>query len=130
MAITSRQFEQLTEMGITLWQSRTQNKTLPQKQKKVNYQEVDLTLLANDQCFTDVLLTLGLSIGEVKTHQNGINLGLFNWFFLTENGDKSKNTTSNVSYKDNQLVTPNMSLIAQSPELKKKLWHLLSNEVL
>ena len=127
MSITSRQFEQLTEMGISLWQRRGQNNKNQTSQEPNIYQAIELSSLAKEHCFTDILLAMNISIGEVKVHQNGLDLGLFNWYFLA---DKSEISSMNISFNNNVLVTPSMASFSQHPELKKQLWHLLSTEIL
>jgi len=74
MSISSRQFKQLTEMGITLWHPRQAKNTLTtiscqksQASSHKTYDKVDLANLTRSQCFNDILLAMNLSIGEIKT---------------------------------------------------------------
>jgi len=151
MAITSRQFEQLSEMGISLWQSRTpqntekntehtrQNDYLPQSQQS-------LTELSKQKIFSDILLSLNLTVGEVKAQNNHLDVGLFNWYFLNEELDKAFNEKLDeeldnkpkgcpdekplIHCLENKLVSPSIETIAQSANLKKQLWHTITNNLL
>ncbi len=121
MSINQNQFEHLTEMGISLWQRRTQqapNKN--QAQNVSNYLTVDLTELAKKQLFTDILLAAGLTIGEVKVKEDHVDLGLFNWYFTTEQ------STTKLIWQEQQLFTPAIDIISQSSSLKRQLWGILS----
>ena len=121
MSINQKQFEHLTEMGISLWQRRTQQ--APNKNQATNvsnYLTVDLTELAKKQLFTDILLAAGLTIGEVKVKEDHVDLGLFNWYFTTEQ------STTKLSWQEQQLFTPAIDIISQSSSLKRQLWGILS----
>lgn len=136
MAITTRQFDQLSEMGISLWQSRTQqhaeqtkqNDYLPQSQQS-------LTELSKQKLFSDILRSLNLTIGEVKAQDNYLDVGLFNWYFL-KNKEFDKELNKNPENKTiihclgSKLVSPSIEIIAQSTTLKKQLWHTISNNLL
>ena len=143
MAITSRQFEQLSEMGISLWQSRTSQNTKHTKQAHYLPQNPQsLTELSKQKIFSDILLSLNLTVGEVKAQDNHLDVGLFNWYFLDENpneelNEELDNTPKNcpeertlIHYLDNKLVSPSINLIAQSANLKKQLWHTITNNLL
>ncbi len=141
MAITSRQFDQLSEMGISLWQSRARQSTeqteqddyLPQNQQS-------LTHLSKQKLFSDILLSLNLTLGEVKAQDNHLDVGLFNWYFINKelNGEiKEKAAQADspdekplIHCIENKLVTPSIETIAQSASLKKQLWHILANHLL
>lgn len=123
MSINQRQFEQLTEMGISLWQRRsrdTSNSTTIVKPD--NYIDIDLPVLAKQQLFTDILLSAGLSIGEVNHKGDHLDLGLFNWYFLA-NSSKDE-----IQWLEQQLFTPSITNISKSPALKKQLWQLLDKQ--
>jgi DNA polymerase III psi subunit len=121
MSINQKQFEQLTEMGISLWQRRSLTKTNEGEAKtNVNYLDVNLTELATKQLFTDILLAAGLSVGEVKQKSDHLDLGLFNWFFTPEQSNNK------LQWHDQQLFTPSIDIISQSSSLKRQLWQLLS----
>lgn len=136
MAITTRQFDQLSEMGISLWQSRTrqhaeqnteqtkQNDYLPQNQQS-------LTELSKQKLFSDILRSLNLTIGEVKAQGNHLDVGLFNWYFLSNKGldERPKNKTI-IHCLGSKLVSPSINIIAQSSALKKQLWHTITNNLL
>ncbi|WP_019029456.1 DNA polymerase III subunit psi [Colwellia piezophila] len=121
MSINQHQFEQLTEMGISLWQQRTsdsQSNTSPIEPD--NSLNIDLTVLAKQQLFNDILLAIGLSIGEINHQDDHLNLGLFNWYFT------KTSSQDQIQWLEQQLITPAISKISQSPALKKQLWQLLS----
>lgn len=121
MSINQKQFEHLTEMGISLWQRRTQQASNKNQAQNVsNYLAVDLTELAKKQLFTDIVLASGLTIGEVKVKEDHLDLGLFNWYFTTEQ------STTKLSWQEQQLFTPAIDIISQSSSLKRQLWGILS----
>ncbi|MEI6895711.1 MAG: hypothetical protein V5789_14025 [Colwellia sp.] len=125
MSISQHQFEQLTEMGISLWQSRSRDNQDNAKQAlSINYIDTDLAELINQQVFTDIVLASGLSMGEISHQGNHIDLGLFNWYF-SENSPQSE-----ILWRDQQLITPPIEKISTSPRLKKQLWHVLSKQAL
>lgn len=143
MSINQDQFDKLSEMGISLWQSRIEDSisdTEPVIEKK--YLNIDLTELLTQQLFADILLSAGLSVGEVNLQDDHLDLGLFNWFF-TDNinandlntDDKNAanqsavNTTEPlIRWSEQQLFTPSITEIAKSPALKKQLWQLLGSK--
>lgn len=124
MSITQDQFEQLNEMGISLWQRRScdKPKDATQAQEKI-YLDIDLKDLANQQLFTDILLATGLTVGEISHQGDHLDLGLFNWYFVTEQSkDQLKNE---IQWYEQQLFTPSITDISKSTKLKKQLWQLL-----
>lgn len=126
MSIDQRQFEQLSEMGIKLWRRRDNPEHLSTtKPNPNNYQKINLDSLINNQCFTDILLALNLTRGEVTQQADHLDLGLFNWYFL-----ESKNKGElNITYLNKQLITPTMHLISQSVKLKRQLWQTISQQL-
>jgi DNA polymerase III psi subunit len=121
MSINQKQFEQLTEMGISLWQRRSSNEPDDNDMlTSLTFLDINLTELATKQLFTDIVLATGLSIGEVKQQSDHLDLGLFNWFFTTEQSN------SKLQWHDQQLFTPSIDIISQSSVLKRQLWQLLS----
>lgn len=135
MSITQNQFEQLTEMGISLWQHRSCAKPNNETQTEtVSYLDIDLAALASQQLFTDILLASGLTIGEVSHQSDHLDLGLFNWYFTANlSADESSVQSSAQSHKqiqwhEQQLFTPSIADISKSPALKRQLWHLLGNQ--
>jgi DNA polymerase III psi subunit len=123
MSINQHQFEQLTEMGISLWQHRTSQSVnaTPQTQPN-NYLDIDLNELAKQQLFNDILLATGLSIGEISHQDDHLNLGLFNWYFT------SVSSKNEIQWLEQQLITPTIAEISKSPALKKQLWQLLTKK--
>jgi DNA polymerase III psi subunit len=141
MAITSRQFDQLSEMGISLWQSRKRQNTEQTKQDDYLPQnQQSLTTLSKQKLFSDILLSLSLTLGEVKAQDNHLDVGLFNWYFLNRelNGEVKEKAAQAGSPQqkplihciDNKLVTPSIETIAQSANLKKQLWHIITKHLL
>ncbi len=133
MSINQRQYQQLTEMGISLWQHKPiafHDVTSIQRNAKhqISYLEQNcesLTTLTTQSFFTDILLILGLSIGEITAQKNHLDLGLFNWFFYAD-PDKM----SSIHYADNKLISPSIELIRQSATLKKQLWQTITINLL
>ena len=127
MSIDQRQFEQLTEMGIKLWQRKeTSEQKKSNKLNQNNYQTVDLNTLANNGCFKDILLALNLTIGEIKAQTDHLDLGLVNWYFIDSKGGGEEKVT----YLNNKLITPTINLISQSVKLKKQLWQTISQQLI
>ena len=131
MKISSRQFKQLTEIGITLWQSRHAESIMTNDQAKATttnncneiHQTIDLANLAKKQCFNDILIAMDLSPGEIKVEKHHLNLGLFNWSFRANKSD-------DITFINNQLCSPEIDIIAKSPVLKMQLWHAISTKIL
>lgn len=137
MSIDQRQFEQLSEMGIKLWQRRdlsaqtnsnplnqsnTPNST--QSNTKKIYQKINLATLADNQCFNDILQAFNLTLGEISQQADHLDLGLLNWYFI-------ENEASNdiqITCLNNKLVTPAIHVIANSVKLKKQLWQIISQQ--
>jgi len=133
MSINQRQYQQLSEMGISLWQHRPiafQNASSTQDnlEHNISYLTQDvksLAALTKLTFFTDLLLTLELSIGEVTAQKNHLDLGLFNWFFYAD-----ENKTSSIHCADNKLMSPSVDVICKFPALKKQLWQTISTHLL
>lgn len=138
MTINQQQFDQLTEMGISLWQSKRDEPTksalnsMTARHKKVHPEKsyvalnnTLLTELCQQQCFIDILQLFDITIGEVTLKNNHLDCGLFNWYFTTNTFDKSSPYCMN-----NNLFSPSIALITQSPALKKRLWQTIINQLL
>ncbi len=126
MSIDQRQFEQLSEMGIKLWQRReTSDRINTAKANQETYQAVNLSTLTSNQCFNDILLALNLTLGEISQQTDHLDLGLINWYF-TETHDKN---AVKITYLNNKLITPSLNLISQSATLKKQLWQTISQQL-
>ncbi len=124
MSINQHQFEQLTEMGITLWQHRTSGTPSDKiATQPKGYLNIDLKDLASQQLFNDIVLAAGLSIGEINHQSDHLNLGLFNWYFT------EKSSTNEIQWLEQQLFTPSITEISKSPVLKKQLWQLLTKQI-
>ncbi len=132
MAITSRQFDQLSEMGISLWQSRTPASAEQTNQEHyLSQTQQGLTELSKQKIFSDILLSLNLTIGEVKAQDNHLDVGLFNWYFLLdEKLSEAPEEKPIIHYLESKLISPSIDIIAQSSSLKKQLWHTISNNLL
>lgn len=115
MSLSQRQFNHLTEMGISVWQRRTleNNETIQATSKQLT---VTLEQLSEQPIFRDILTALTLSIGEVKHSDHYLDLGMFNWHF---------HDNDELSFNSNELVTPTLDKISQSPAMKRQLWLLL-----
>ena len=133
MSINQKQYQQLTEIGISLWQHRPDafqdaSSTQQNSVHDVSYLNQDiqsLDILTKQTFFTDLLLTLGLSIGEVTAQKDHLDLGLFNWFFCAD-----EDKTSSIHCADNKLISPSIELIRKSPALKKQLWQTIATNLL
>jgi len=135
MSITTKQFDQLTEMGINLWQSRAPCNIDNTKQNSYTAQsQGNLASLTKQKLFSDILRSLNLTIGEVKVQRNHLDVGLFNWYFLNIKPNKNldENLTEDpiISCVNNKLISPHIETIAQSAKLKKQLWHTIANNLL
>lgn len=120
MTISKRQFQQLNEMGISLWQSRTSSKAPEVKQPEAAI-AVNLSELASDKFFADILTSLALSIADISEKSDHIDLGLFNWYFY--------NDLPSLSYQHAKLITPSIDEVKQSTDMKKQLWQLIYNHL-
>jgi DNA polymerase III psi subunit len=121
MSINQKQFEQLTEMGISLWQRRSSDTSNDnQMLTSLTFLDINLTELATKQLFNDIILASGLSIGEVKEHKDHLDLKLFNWYFTNEQ------SPNELQWQAQQLFTPSIDIISQSAALKRQLWKILS----
>ncbi|MBL4899014.1 MAG: DNA polymerase III subunit psi [Colwellia sp.] len=133
MSINQKQYQQLTEMGISLWQHRPEafqdivssQNNLESSTRYLQQNIESLAALSKQTFFTDILLALELSIGEVTAQKDHLDLGLFNWFFYAE-----QDKTSSIDYADNKLITPSIESIRQSHALKKQLWQTITTKLL
>jgi DNA polymerase III psi subunit len=133
MAVNQRQFDQLTEMGISLWQhklvtSKYNSSNIDRNKLVMNYSEqTEKTLsdLFTKQIFIDILQSVDISIGEVSHKEKHLDLGLFNWYFNSIENDKAA-----IYCDNNNLFTPSIAKISQSPALKKQLWQTITQKLL
>lgn len=132
MSINQRQYQQLSEIGISLWQHKPEafqhtSSTKSNSAHNVCYLKQNnesLATLSKQTFFTDILLALELSIGEVTAQNDHLDLGLFNWFFCDDQ-DKSVS----IHYSDNKLFSPSIELIRKSHVLKKQLWQTITTNL-
>jgi DNA polymerase III psi subunit len=147
MSISKRQFDLLQAMGITVWQRRdlpshssavesTQsrqhveniNDSVTSTNEQVSLTpshatspqaaaneiiEIDLKVLLKQPLFNDIIICLGASSADLSITQNQIDLGIINWQFTQ---------SDSITFEHNCLKTPDLTTIANSPELKKSLW--------
>ncbi|MGL1959145.1 MAG: DNA polymerase III subunit psi [Colwellia sp.] len=123
MSISQRQFNQLNEMGIGLWQQRVPKSETESINGHTNVINIDLNKLSQNPLFSDIILSAGITLGEVVVQTDHLNLGLFDWYFY-----ESQNTELHCS--NNKLFTPNINIIAKSPHLKKQLWQVIESQIL
>lgn len=116
--INARQFKQLKEMGITLYQQREPHSHNTNTSDSIS---VDLSGIQHDAFFNDILSCISLSFGEVTIHPSSMDLGLFNWCFH----DKSV-----IEYQNHVLMTPPLTQLKDSPSMKKALWHTIYKNLL
>lgn len=126
--MTPHQHTYLNAMGIELWQRKTlitdQSSKVSDDNKKAVAQvsvseKIDLSSLHNSTLFADILLSMGLSLGDVSLQENTLNIGWLNWRFVEE---------KNISLTTNTLYTPSLEKIATSSELKTQLWQIIFNQ--
>lgn len=111
--INARQFKQLKEMGIPLYQKRVQNSHGKSSSGSIT---LDFSDIQNDVFFQDVLMCMSLSLGEITIKTSSIDLGLFNWCFHEQ---------ETIEFKEHTLMTPTLVKLKESPSLKKSLWHTI-----
>ena len=152
MAITARQFTQLSEMGITVWQQKaaaqnelcnehpapntqastaqintveTSTVSAAKKHSPAEIVQISIEQLAEHQFFQDLLVSLGLTLGEIKVTTKHINLGFINWQMLSTPTESNSESPVKISFKNGLLTTPPMTEIQQSPALKRQLWSII-----
>jgi len=149
MSINKRQFTLLQAMGITVWQRRElsnhssplavpDNKVLSSEQVNVSTDEnttqtssaekqkpplhsvivIDLTSLLKQPLFKDIISCLGASSADISIEHNQIDLGIINWQFTSNDS---------IEFDHNCLKTPHLTIIANSPTLKKSLWQTIGH---
>jgi DNA polymerase III psi subunit len=151
MSINKRQFELLQAMGITVWQRRelsshnllsakatetdqdnntnsdsstavtspALSQSSPDTTKQIvqiaqsDCIAVDLQSLLSQPLFKDIIRCLGANSADLSISHNKIDLGIINWQFTPN---------ERIEFKHNCLSTPDLTTLANSPELKKSLW--------
>jgi DNA polymerase III psi subunit len=108
MTLSQQQFDQLTAMGIQLWQP----KTLTSAEDNL------LQQLKQSQLFSDVLLCLGISFEQLSCTQGQLTLDTLTWRFTELN---------KVQFNDNRLSTPPLVELTKSSALKTSLWQALQS---
>jgi len=126
MPITQRQFEQLSAMGIPLWQlsNRTEQSTAKQSETSVTQRaNINLAELSEQVLFKDILHSIKLSITDISCVQDQLDFGLFNWQFQpTSAAQPSIKFDTHMRL----LTTPELAIVAHSSSLKQQLWQQLS----
>ncbi|GAA6206029.1 MULTISPECIES: DNA polymerase III subunit psi [Thalassotalea] len=116
MTITTRQFNHLKAMGITLWQRKNLKQTSSEV-KEESTRNITGDFSANEinklTIFQDILHALSIKPDDISWQKSHLDLGLFNWQF-TDN--------ANIRFEKATLITPSLDKIAQSPVAKKQLW--------
>lgn len=133
MSVNQRQFDQLTEMGIGLWQHKVANvydndstqQNIRQEEAYISQDNLSLANLTKQTIFTDILHALDVSIGEVTASKDHLDLGLFNWYFTAKEHNEPA-----IHCAHNNLFSPSIMLIRQSSELKKQLWLTITENIL
>ncbi|WP_286262941.1 DNA polymerase III subunit psi [Thalassotalea atypica] len=117
--INERQFNHLTEMGVTIYHKRTE----PAQDEQVPYPFIEISSdeFDNMAIFRDILSSLSLTKGEISFAKNHIDLGLFNWSFHQHTA---------LSFNDSLLISPPLVEMKQSSSLKRELWQIISNQIL
>lgn len=155
MTISKRQFTWLTAMGIPLWSERlssaektltadsetsrqvssnvspaTKIETITPVNNSITHSSdrpeqknaiVALENLSENRLFQDIILAIGLSLTDIKVNQQTLELGSLHWQFADNN---------KISFVNNLLITPNLTLLANSVSLKRQLWQLISRQEL
>jgi DNA polymerase III psi subunit len=131
MAITQQQFNHLKEMGVNVWQQRNSKHTIEYSAETLTSKNTepsvstsiafDLNQLTQQQLFADVLQCIDISIGEITTENNIMNLGLFKWQFKD---------TDSITFSKNVLTTPMLAAFESNSQLKKDLWQINQQKVL
>jgi len=112
MTITKRQFTQLQAMGIELWQLKNTKTEIATSV----YLDIDFSTVIKTTIFTDIINSLGLSIGEVSYENKTLSLGLLTWQFSEQ---------AEISLTKSHLITPEIIVLINSPSLKRSLWQKL-----
>ncbi|WDE12856.1 hypothetical protein [Thalassomonas haliotis] len=103
-------------------QRQAANKTKVQADKdQENITPPDFDRLKVHPLFHDIILSIGLSIGEVTAAQEYLDLGLLHWQF---------SPGQQLSLSDKLLTTPSIQVLAASGKLKRQLWQLLQEHSL
>jgi len=125
MTVTQKQYSQLSEMGINVWQSRASLNNSTADSTETSSIVKPLTINAKEivtqSLFLDVLHSIDCEIGDIEIKNDTVDLGLINWQF-------SDNST--INFDHNILTTPPLNLLALSTQLKRDLWQTLTEKVL
>lgn len=113
MALTSKQFTYLQEMDISLWQHKQDN-NLEHSQA---FLPINSQILNSSQCWQDILTALNTLSSDVVITEKQLKLTLFNWSFHHK---------PDITLTNNLLITPDLTILCQSPMLKKQLWQILT----
>ncbi|QOL25445.1 DNA polymerase III subunit psi [Thalassotalea sp. LPB0316] len=119
MAISQRQFDVLSEMGIKLWQRKSTPVNEAQTTTQIALTSDAFADIQNTVLFQDILLALALTPDQARLIDGHIDLGLINWQF---------DNTDSCTYTDSQLVTPTLEKITESSELKRQLWQVIQHQ--
>lgn len=117
MALTQRQYDQLNEIGISLWQNRSASTTESDTAATIKLTNEDFLQLLDSQLFQDILLALSITPDQISLLAGHLDLGLLNWHMADV--ESCEMTAS-------QLTTPTLDKLSKSPQLKQQLWQLIS----
>lgn len=124
MTVNTKQYEYLNAMGISLWQSKNNNKLDVEDDEQNKRLDKDialsLTQLAEKTLFNDILCAMNLSVADVSIQGNTLNCGFINWA-LKPNKD--------IDFSGHCLTTPTLNELAASAKLKRKLWHTITQSI-
>ena len=126
MTLSKRHFTLLNAMDIPLWCRHVSttssgdvqkiNTAVTQESPTDSLITVDFESLCNNPLFSDILLSLNLTLEAVKPQESKVDCGLFHWQFSSKNA---------LSFQQNILTTPSLEILAQSHTLKRQLWSLI-----
>ncbi|WP_286235095.1 DNA polymerase III subunit psi [Thalassotalea sediminis] len=125
MTINKKQFVYLQEMGIPLWQ-RKSNKQPALSEEAIQQPDTtdeDLVIniedVINQRLFLDTILALNLQPADfTQVSPNKLQCDDFIWQF---------NNNEHLEYTHNVLSTPVLSAFIDNPKLKKRLYQQLVN---
>lgn len=116
MTLSSKQFDTLSAMGISLWQSK--NTPTNVSTNTTTALTIDKTKLQQSKLFSDILLSLNYNFADIEINPTTIEFSDFSWQF-TNNKE--------LSFKQQRLITPTLETLAHSSALKQQLWHLFTD---
>lgn len=135
MSLSAKQQFYLQEMGINLWQRKTEvvkdleysedkdsENQIISKENNIVSKQPSLAPIAIEQlqtsiAFQDILLALSIDPADITVKNNVIACGQVHWQFSPD--------SEHISIENNRLTTPVIEALKISPRLKAKLWQQL-----